>query len=131
MTTGTAFAPGRHFLAAVAGTALILELTRRVAGMSLVVIGRVLGLCVRWPLSAGLPGYPGLSVQRFFSQVYTDAGILGPTTAVSSTYIILFIIFAAFLQASKVGDYFVNFAFLPPLVAPVVALPRCPSSRPA
>jgi TRAP transporter 4TM/12TM fusion protein len=49
--------------------------------------------------------------QRFFSQVYTDAGILGPTTAVSSTYIILFIIFAAFLQASKVGDYFVNFAF--------------------
>ena len=29
----------------------------------------------------------------------------------SSTYIILFIIFAAFLQASKVGDYFVNFAF--------------------
>ncbi|MEM6490523.1 MAG: TRAP transporter fused permease subunit, partial [Pseudomonadota bacterium] len=44
-------------------------------------------------------------------QVYTDAGILGPTTAVSSTYIILFIIFAAFLQASKVGDYFVNFAF--------------------
>jgi len=30
---------------------------------------------------------------------------------VSSTYIILFIIFAAFLQASKVGEYFVNFAF--------------------
>jgi hypothetical protein len=49
--------------------------------------------------------------QRFFGHVYSDAGILGPTTAVSSTYIILFIIFAAFLQASKVGDYFVNFAF--------------------
>jgi TRAP transporter 4TM/12TM fusion protein len=49
--------------------------------------------------------------QRFFGFVYTDAGILGPTTAVSSTYIILFIIFAAFLQASKVGDYFINFAF--------------------
>ncbi|MCI5110636.1 MAG: TRAP transporter fused permease subunit, partial [Marivita sp.] len=51
------------------------------------------------------------SWQRFFGHVYSDAGILGPTTAVSSTYIILFIIFAAFLQASKVGDYFVNFAF--------------------
>ena len=63
------------------------------------------------PYLPGFLGYPGLSVQRFFSQVYTDAGILGPTTAVSSTYIILFIIFAAFLQASKVGDYFVNFAF--------------------
>ena len=56
-----------------------------------------------------LPYHP--KWQRFFSQVYTDAGILGPTTAVSSTYIILFIIFAAFLQASRVGDYFVNFAF--------------------
>jgi len=54
---------------------------------------------------------PDISWQRFFSQVYTDAGILGPTTAVSSTYIILFIIFAAFLQSSKVGDYFINFAF--------------------
>lgn len=63
------------------------------------------------PYLPGFLGYPGLSLQRFFSQVYTDTGILGPTTAVSSTYIILFIIFAAFLQASKVGDYFVNFAF--------------------
>ena len=61
-----------------------------------------------------MPGFlqsPQIGWARFFSQVYTDAGILGPTTAVSSTYIILFIIFAAFLQASKVGDYFVNFAF--------------------
>jgi TRAP-type uncharacterized transport system fused permease subunit len=59
-----------------------------------------------WSSCCGLPTW-----QRFFGHVYTDAGILGPTTAVSSTYIILFIIFAAFLQASKVGDYFVNFAF--------------------
>src|SRR5690554_7848821 len=50
-------------------------------------------------------------MQRFFTYIYTDNGILGPTTAVSSTYIILFITFAAFLQASRVGDYFVNFAF--------------------
>lgn len=112
MSTGTSFAPIGISFAAVAGTALILELTRRVAGMSLVVIGLVfLAYVFAGPYLPGFLGYPGLSVQRFFSQVYTDAGILGPTTAVSSTYIILFIIFAAFLQASKVGDYFVNFAF--------------------
>ena len=112
MTTGTAFAPVGISFAAVAGTALIMELTRRVAGMALVVIGLVfLAYVFVGPYLPGFLGYPGLSVQRFFSQVYTDAGILGPTTAVSSTYIILFIIFAAFLQASKVGDYFVNFAF--------------------
>lgn len=112
MTTGTSFAPVGISFAAVAGTALIMELTRRVAGLALVVIGLVFLVYVfAGPYLPGFLGYPGLSVQRFFSQVYTDAGILGPTTAVSSTYIILFIVFAAFLQASKVGDYFVNFAF--------------------
>lgn len=111
-STGTPFAPIGMSLAAVSGTLLILELTRRVAGLALVIIASVLLLYV----FAGqhMPGFlksSEISWQRFFSQVYTDAGILGPTTAVSSTYIILFIIFAAFLQASKVGDYFVNFAF--------------------
>lgn len=112
MSTGTPFSPVGISFAAVAGSALILEMTRRVAGMALVIIGLVFVAYVFvGPYLPGFLGYPGLSVKRFFSQVYTDAGILGPTTAVSSTYIILFIIFAAFLQASKVGDYFVNFAF--------------------
>ncbi|WP_447956846.1 TRAP transporter permease [Vreelandella sp. EE7] len=111
-STGTSFAPIGISWAAIAGSLLILELTRRVAGLALVVISVIfLGYVFAGPYLPGFLGYPGLSVQRFFSQVYTDAGILGPTTAVSSTYIILFIIFAAFLQASKVGDYFVNFAF--------------------
>lgn len=111
-STGTSFAPIGISWAAIAGSLLILELTRRVAGLALVVISAIfLGYVFVGPYLPGFLGYPGLSLQRFFSQVYTDAGILGPTTAVSSTYIILFIIFAAFLQASKVGDYFVNFAF--------------------
>jgi len=112
MSTGTSFAPIGISFAAIAGTALIMELTRRLAGLALVVIGVIFLVYVfAGPYLPGFLGYPGLSVQRFFSQVYTDAGILGPTTAVSSTYIILFIIFAAFLQSSRVGDYFVNFAF--------------------
>ncbi|MEM8959630.1 MAG: TRAP transporter large permease subunit, partial [Pseudomonadota bacterium] len=112
MSTGSDFAPIGISFAATAGVALIMEMTRRVAGLALVVISAVFLSYVF--LGHTLPGFlnaPPFSWQRFFSQVYTDAGILGPTTAVSSTYIILFIIFAAFLQASKVGDYFVNFAF--------------------
>ncbi|MEM7546930.1 MAG: TRAP transporter fused permease subunit [Pseudomonadota bacterium] len=110
--TGTPFAPIGMSLAAVAGTILIMEMTRRVAGLALVVIAGMFLVYVF--VGDQLPGFlnaPDIAWQRFFSQVYTDAGILGPTTAVSSTYIILFIIFAAFLQASKVGEYFVNFAF--------------------
>ncbi|MEQ9056465.1 MAG: TRAP transporter permease [Roseovarius confluentis] len=111
-STGTPFAPIGISLAAVAGTALIMELTRRVAGLALIIIAGIFLIYVfTGHLLPGFLNSPQISWQRFFSQVYTDAGILGPTTAVSSTYIILFIIFAAFLQASKVGDYFVNFAF--------------------
>ena len=111
-STGTPFAPIGISMAAVAGVALIMELTRRVAGLALVVIASIFLIYVF--VGSNLPGFlasPPITWERFFSQVYTDAGVLGPTTAVSSTYIILFIIFAAFLQASKVGDYFVNFAF--------------------
>ena len=112
-SVGTPFVPVGIAFAATAGTALILELTRRVAGLALVIITAVF---LAYVFTAHL--LPGILAvqnpytwQRFFGHVYSDAGILGPTTAVSSTYIILFIIFAAFLQASKVGDYFVNFAF--------------------
>ncbi len=111
-STGTPFAPIGISLAAIAGTMLIMELTRRVAGLALVVISAIFLLYVF--TGQYLPGFltsPPIDWARFFSQIYTDAGILGPTVAVSSTYIILFIIFAAFLSASKVGDYFVNFAF--------------------
>jgi len=112
-SVGTPFVPIGVAFAATAGAAMILELTRRVAGLALVIIT---GVFLVYTFTAHL--LPGILAvqnaytwQRFFGHVYSDAGILGPTTAVSSTYIILFIIFAAFLQASKVGDYFVNFAF--------------------
>lgn len=112
MRAGTPFAAVGNAYAAFCAVVLILELTRRVAGNALVVIA---GIFVIYsfvgPMMPGFLSHQGFDFQRFFSYVYTDAGILGPTTAVSSTYIILFIIFAAFLQASKVGDYFVNFAF--------------------
>ncbi|MFO7765963.1 MAG: TRAP transporter fused permease subunit [Pelovirga sp.] len=112
-SVGTPFVPIGIAFAATAGSALIMELTRRVAGLALVIITGVFLLYtfVAHLLPGILAVQSAYSWQRFFGNVYSDAGILGPTTAVSSTYIILFIIFAAFLQASKVGDYFVNFAF--------------------
>ncbi len=98
--------------ASIAGILLILELTRRLAGLALVVIVAIFiayGFVGPW-----LPGvleHRGYAPARFFAFLYTDNGVLGATTAISSTYIILFITFAAFLQASRVGEYFVNFAF--------------------
>lgn len=98
--------------ASVAGIILILEMTRRLAGAALVVIVAVFILYAF--VGPWLPGalfHNGYAPARFFAFLYTDNGILGPTTAISSTYLILFITFAAFLQASRVGEYFVSLAF--------------------
>ncbi|HHX90274.1 MAG TPA: TRAP transporter permease [Paracoccus sp.] len=98
--------------AAIAGIILILELTRRLAGLALVIIVAVfLAYGFLGPWLPGVLHHRGYAPARFFAFLYTDNGVLGPTTAISSTYIILFITFAAFLQASRVGEYFVNFAF--------------------
>ncbi len=112
LRAGTGFADPQNAWAAAAGVALILELTRRVAGMAL--LGIVLLMILYAFIGPWLPGFlehSGYTASRFFTYLFTDNGILGPTIAVSSTYLILFIVFAAFLQVTKVGDYFVNFAF--------------------
>lgn len=112
LRAGTALAQPADFYAALAGVLLILELTRRVAGLALVVIAGVfIVYSFAGPYLPGFLAHRGYTPSRFFTYVYTDQGIIGDPVAVSSTYIILFITFAAFLQASKVGDYFVNFAF--------------------
>ena len=112
MRAGTPLADVQNFYAALVGVLLILELTRRVAGLALVVITAIfIAYAFLGPWLPGFLRHQGYTATRFFTYVYTDNGVLGPTTAVSSTYIILFIVFAAFLQASKVGDYFINFAF--------------------
>jgi TRAP transporter 4TM/12TM fusion protein len=88
------------------GTLLLLEFTRRAAGLALVVIAGVFILyCFVGPWMPGVLEHKGFSIPRFFTYIYSEYGIFGVTTQVSSSYIILFVCFAAFLQVSKVGDY--------------------------
>ncbi len=112
LRAGTALAKDADMYAAIVGVILILELTRRVAGLALVIIAGVfVAYSFVGPWLPGVLYHKGYTASRFFTYIFTDQGILGPTTAISSTYIILFVAFAAFLQASRVGEYFVNFAF--------------------
>ncbi len=98
--------------AAVTGMLLIIELTRRLAGLALVIIASVfVAYAFLGPWLPGIFEHRGYDAKRFFSYIFTDNGILSAPIAISSTYIILFVIFAAFLQATRVGEYFVNLAF--------------------
>jgi TRAP transporter 4TM/12TM fusion protein len=96
----------------IVGTALVIELTRRTAGLALPIIAAVfLIYAFVGPWMPGVLHHSGATLDGFFSYIYSMQGVFGPTTAVSSTYIILFIAFSAFLNVSRVGTYFVDFAF--------------------
>lgn len=112
MRAGMPMAVPADMYAAIAGVILILELTRRLAGLALVAIcGVFIAYAFLGPYLPGIFAHRGYDAKRFFSYIFTDNGVLSAPIAISSTYIILFVIFAAFLQATRVGEYFVNLAF--------------------
>jgi len=108
---GLLFRAGAQFttgdvIVGVVGTFLILEFTRRTSGLALPIIAGVFIIyCFVGPWMPGVLEHKGFAVDRFFTYIYSEYGVFGVTTQVSSSYIILFVTFAAFLQVSKVGDY--------------------------
>jgi TRAP transporter 4TM/12TM fusion protein len=91
---------------------LVLEATRRTIGASLPIVAVCFiayGLAGPW-----LPGvlrHKGLTVEILIDQTYfTTEGIFGTPLSVAGTYVILFIIFGAFLEKSGAGQFFMNFA---------------------
>lgn len=100
------------FYVAFAGLLLVMELTRRTSGWMLPGLALVFVAYVfTGPYLPGILNHAGYSLERFTTYVYGLDGVFGVTTDVSSKYIILFIIFGAFLQMSGVGQYFINVAF--------------------
>ena len=102
---GAQFTPG-DVATGVIGTLLVLEFARRTAGLALPIIAAVFILySFAGPWMPGVLEHRGFAPDRFFTYIYSEYGIFGVTTQVSSSYIILFVAFAAFLTVSKVGDY--------------------------
>lgn len=100
------------FYVAFIGILLVLELTRRTSGWMLPLLSFVfIAYVFAGPYLPGILNHAGYSLERFTTYVYGLDGVFGVTTDVSSKYIILFIIFGAFLQMSGVGQYFINVAF--------------------
>lgn len=100
------------FYVAFVGLLLVLELTRRTSGWMLPGLAFVfIAYVFAGPYLPGILNHAGYSLERFTTYVYGLDGVFGVTTDVSSKYIILFIIFGAFLQMSGVGQYFINVAF--------------------
>lgn len=102
---GALFTTGDVIVGCV-GTFLVLELARRTSGLALPIIaGAFILYCFVGPWMPGVLAHRGFEFDRFFTYIYSEYGIFGVTTQVSSSYIILFVTFAAFLNVSRVGDY--------------------------
>ncbi|MDH4189939.1 MAG: TRAP transporter fused permease subunit [Betaproteobacteria bacterium] len=93
--------------------ALILEAMRRANGMVMPIV--TLSFIAYAFLGPYLPEpwtHKGYDIGRFVGHMYmTLEGIYGPAVDVSSSLIILFTIYGAFLQYSGAGKFFIDFSF--------------------
>ena len=88
-----------------------LESCRRVLGLLLPGIGVMLLLyCYLGPYFPGQLAHRGFSLHRIIEYMYSLEGIFGVICRVYATYIFLFILFGAFLTATKTGELFINIA---------------------
>ncbi len=92
---------------------LVLEATRRTTG--LIMLGVVLAFLVYAFIGPMLPNpwtHRGYDIDRIVGHMYmTLEGIFGVPIDVSSTFIILFTIWGAFLEFSGAGKFFIDFSF--------------------
>ena len=91
---------------------LVLEATRRTLGLALPLLA--LGFIAYALVGPKLPGplyHKGLSYEILIDQTFfTSEGLFGIPLGVAASYVILFIIFGAFLEKSGAGQFFMNFA---------------------
>jgi len=93
-------------------TLILLEASRRTIGWALPLTAVTFLLyAIFGQHLPGLMRHTGFSVETIIDQIYmTTEGIFGIPLGVSSTYVILFIIFGAFLEQSGTGQFFMDFA---------------------
>lgn len=93
--------------------ALVLEATRRTNGILMAAIGLFfLAYIFLGPYFPGSLAHPGVRYGKMIDQMFNSTlGIFSDPIYVSSTVLILFVIFGAFLMRSGGGQFFTNFAF--------------------
>jgi TRAP transporter 4TM/12TM fusion protein len=109
MNAGSPIYSSWDFIYAAGGLAILFEFTRRTAGLALTIIAAIFMAYAMF--GHFLPGvlYHDKAIRDLgyiFPYLYSNLGVMGTTLEVSSTFIIMFTAFAAFLGRSKSGDYF-------------------------
>ena len=99
-----------HAVIGIIGILVLVELCRRCVGIPILcVVGVLLVYTFYNQLSFNLSFYSALKniVYKLF---YTTSGVIGTPINVCFTYIVLFIIFGAFLERTGIANFFIDFA---------------------
>lgn len=95
----------------IIGVLLVLETTRRINGKTMVILAVIF---ILYGLFGNLLpqalGHRGYSISRIFSYLYSIDGVFGTSVNVSSTYMILFVLFGAVLEGTGGGRLFIESA---------------------
>ena len=99
-----------HVVIGAVGILILLELCRRCVGLPiLVVLGVLLVYTFYNQLSWNADFYQALK-NIIYKLFYTTNGVIGTPVNVCYTYIVLFIIFGAFLERTGIANFFISFA---------------------
>lgn len=100
------------FIVALIGTVLVFEAARRVVGWPMIIVALVFLLYAFFgPYVPGIMAHRGVDMEEMFDHLFfTTEGIFGTPMGVSSTFIYLFILFGAYLEATGLGKFFIDLA---------------------
>ena len=99
-----------HVVLGTVGILVLAELCRRCVGLPiLVVVGALLAYAFYFQLDWNPDFYMALK-NIIYKLFYTTSGVIGTPVNVCYTYIVLFIIFGAFLERTGIASMFIEFA---------------------
>jgi len=100
-------------ISAILGILLVLEITRRVLGLSLVIVAAVFTVYVFvGPTLPELISHRGFSLNRYVDHMWlTTEGVFGLPLGVSNSFIFLFVLFGALLDKGGAGNFFIKLSF--------------------
>ena len=98
----------QDYIFAIITILVLLEASRRTIGIFIPLLSAIAIVYAMFgPYFPGMFGHAGFSIERLLYRMYmTTEGIFGMTLSIASTYIVLFILFGAFLTVSGASQFF-------------------------
>ena len=99
-----------HIVIGCVGILVLMELCRRCVGMPILVVAGALIIYAFVNQLSYNPSFYQALRNIIYKLFYTTSGVIGTPVNVCYTYIVLFIIFGAFLERTGIANFFISFA---------------------